>query len=98
MSLEDLPGLHSLVGTGALNGQPGPRGPPGTVGPYGSVENGGIDTSITWKWYDITQIETNLNSPDNDIKTYMLVIRGITVTGSSFMNILFQFVNPTYKV
>jgi hypothetical protein len=79
-------------------GPQGPQGPPGTVGPYGSVENGGIGVSITWKWYDITQIETNLNSPDNDIRTHMLVIRGITVTGSSFMNIPFQFVNPTYKV
>jgi hypothetical protein len=50
----------------------------------------------TYKWYDITPIDTNL-SQDTDIKTYMLVVRGLDMPFNGSVQIPMNFVNTTFK-
>jgi hypothetical protein len=69
-----------------------------TPGPIASFNQGGFGTA-QWRWYNINVLDSDLDSPDQDIKTYMVVVRNITVTNApSYFVVPFPYANSTYKV
>jgi hypothetical protein len=123
MSLEDIPGINRLLGTGlpvpgpqgppgppgpqGPPGPPGPQGPPGPPGPQGppgtinrivSFNQGGVGTA-QWRWYDLSILDSYLDTPDTDIKTYLLIVRNFTATNApSYFLVPFPYANTTFKV
>jgi hypothetical protein len=66
-----------------------------TPGPIASFNQGGFVNS-QWRWYNLTSLNSHLDSPDTDIRTYMVVVRNITVSNApSYFIVPFPYANST---